>query len=196
MKKFRTVLCFLALLLFCCTPVHAETRKMTVSFQESSGEKLPALTKRVTKNKYFFLPQLPEKEGWQNVGWSLKKWGKNASVLPAGSRMKVSRNRSFYAVRRKITSPRTLSFYAKDGSQNEAYQKLGSTVEKGTAITLPSMPNNGCMRFLGWARTKGKSTGPDYRAGETLKLTRSMRLYAVYFNCRKRRTSRLRIFRS
>ena len=72
-----------------------------------------------------------------------------------------------------------ICFYDEHGTE---YTNLRKTVRKNAGVSLPGMKNSKEKSFLGWSKTPGKKTGPDYKEGTLIKAGKNMRLYAVMFD--------------
>ncbi len=115
----------------------------TVKFNNNSGtsksKTYTALTRNVTLNTTIRLPAVPKAVGYQNLGWTTRK-GSSKVVYKAGASVKVRKDMTLYAVRRK-SRYYTVNFYLGNGSTNSAYKKLQKKVEEGTYYTLPAVPS-------------------------------------------------------
>ena len=93
-----------------------------VKFNNNSGtsksKTYTALTRNVTLNTTIRLPAVPKAVGYQNLGWTTRK-GSSKVVYKAGARVKVRKDMTLYAVRRK-SRYYTVNFYLGNGSTNSA----------------------------------------------------------------------------
>lgn len=75
-----------------------------VTFNNNSGtstsKTYTSLDLYAEKNQKITLPEVPKAKGYINLGWTTTKGGKNP-VYAAGSQVKVTKNTTYYAVRRK-----------------------------------------------------------------------------------------------
>ena len=149
-KAFRIKWLVLALAAMALILMPAASQKVsasklvyTVKFNNNSGtsksKTYTSLTRNVTLNTTIKLPSVPKAVGYQNLGWTTQK-GSTKVVYKAGASVKVKKDMTLYAVRRK-SKYYTVSFYLGNGSTNAAYKKLTKSVEEGTYYTLPSVQN-------------------------------------------------------
>lgn len=131
------------------------------------------LTASVQENTYIELPAIPDKDGTVGLGWSLKR-NSSKGVREAGSKYKVTKDTKFYAVQQNAV---TVTLCKNDGT---VYRSL--TIGKGNYLTLPTVANATGYTFMGWSRTPGKKTNPEYEAGGRIKLNANVKLYAVVFD--------------
>lgn len=118
------------------------------------------------------LPEIPKKNGYENLGWSLTR-GSKTSDKRAGQKIRVTKNLKYYAVRRKKSF--TITYYTNDG------KKLKTANYSGKAKLL-SRSNPEGYTFLGWSAHPHTSSDPLYEAGETITLTKNIKLYEVMFD--------------
>lgn len=163
--------------------LYAVRKKLTsysVTFNNNSGTSTSkvytSLNKKVYKGDYITLPSVPAASGYVNLGWTTTKKGTTATYKE-GSKIKVTKNMKFYAVRKKAVYY-TASFYTGSGSSSSTYKALNKKVLSGTTITLPSVPAKSGYVSLGWS-TKKNASSASYKAGAKLKITKNVKLYAV-----------------
>lgn len=151
-----------------------------VAFNNNSGtsksDVYKALNKKVTKNQYLTLPAVPKASGYVNLGWTTTKKAKKP-LYKAGTKVRITKNTKFYAVRRKIKTC-TVTFYLGDGSSNKSYKALKKTVKEGTKVTLPSIPKRKGYVNLGWTTKKNGKTVTK-RVGVTGRVRKNLKFYAV-----------------
>lgn len=152
----------------------------TVKFNNNGGTSTSkvytAMTKKVLRGNYVTLPSVPTVKGYQNLGWTTVKKGKTAQYT-AGSKVKITKNMTFYAVRKKAVYY-TVSFYTGAGVAENAYKALNKKVLSGTSITLPAVPAKSGYVNLGWSTKKNAATA-TYKAGATVTVTKNLYLCAV-----------------
>ena len=149
-----------------------------VYFYNSNGSTnttFKKLKKSVTKNSYLTLPELPEKTGYEAVGWSTSKNASKASYTE-GQKVRIKKALKLYAVY-ESTESFTVTLCKNDGTVYKT-----ENVVSGTAYTLPSVRNASGYTFMGWDFQMGKSTAPRYEAGEKITVNGNIKLYAVVFN--------------
>ena len=179
----------LFLLLMLCIPVQAQGNKVgkasntgavKLRFYSEDGKEYTKLRKTVKKKEYAYLPQLPGLEGYKNLGWSLEAGG--SVRYRAGAKIKVGKSMKFYAVRRVISNPCTISFCNEMGETDRDYEALRMTVEKNSLIELPSVKNPAGKTFLGWSWGPFAESYPDFKEGDKLRVVENLTLYAVMFD--------------
>ena len=158
--------------------VQAATRHVTVRYWNTDGE--TSYTKLRTKVKYggkITLPDVPSVTGYVNLGWSAEKNATKATYK-AGKTMRLKKNMSLYAVRKKVGTCRVY-FYTNAGKSSSAYKKLNKSVTRGSYLTLPAVPAKSGYQAAGWTTAKGSSK-VVYQAGQKIRVKKNIRLYAVY----------------
>lgn len=160
--------------------VRKKLASYSVAFNNNSGTSkskvYTALNKKVYAGEYITLPEVPKASGYVNLGWTTTKKGTRASYK-AGSRIKVTKNLKFYAVRKKAVYY-TVAFYTGTGASGSIYKALSKRVLSGTTITLPSVPDRSGYVNLGWSTSKNAASA-KYKAGAKIKITKNLKLYAV-----------------
>ena len=153
----------------------------TVKFNNNSGtsksKTYTALTRNVTLNTTIRLPAVPKAVGYQNLGWTTRKRSSKV-VYKAGASVKVRKDMTLYAVRRK-SKYYTVNFYLGNGSTNSAYKKLQKKVEEGTYYTLPAVPSRSGYVNLGWSTAKNGKASTAKKAGTKIKISGNIRYYSV-----------------
>ena len=187
-KAFRIKWLLLALVAAALIFVPAASHKVsaaklvyTVKFNNNSGtsksKTYTALTQNVTLNTTIRLPAVPKAVGYQNLGWTTRK-GSSKVVYKAGARVKVRKDMTLYAVRRK-SRYYTVNFYLGNGSTNSAYKKLQKKVEEGTYYTLPAVPSRSGYVNLGWSIAKNGKASTAKKVGTKIKISGNIRYYSV-----------------
>ena len=187
-KAFRIKWLVLALAAMALILMPAASQKVsasklvyTVKFNNNSGTSKSktyiSLTRNVTLNTTIKLPSVPKAVGYQNLGWTTQK-GSTKVVYKAGASVKVKKDMTLYAVRRK-SKYYTVSFYLGNGSTNAVYKKLTKSVEEGTYYTLPSVPSRTGYVNLGWSTTKNGKSSTAKKAGTKIKIAGNIKYYAV-----------------
>lgn len=153
----------------------------TVKFNNNSGtsksKTYTALTRNVTLNTTIRLPAVPKAVGYQNLGWTTRKRSSKV-VYKAGASVKVRKDMTLYAVRRK-SKYYTVNFYLGNGSTNSAYKKLQKKVEEGTYYTLPAVPSRSGYVNLGWSTAKNGKASTAKKVGTKIKISGNIRYYSV-----------------
>ena len=134
------------------------------------------LRTRVYENRFCLLPDIPEIEGYNNLGWTTTKGGTSPLYQP-GKKVRITAATTFYAVREKA-SMCTVVFADAKGSINMEYSALAKTVKAGEEIVMPSVKNSSGYTFTGWSHNPSSSS-VSYLAGQKVPVNVGMRLYAV-----------------
>ena len=152
---------------------------LTVTFLQpggSSNTAMKALGMTVPKGASITMPEVPDASGYKNLGWSTSKNASKASYAE-GKKVKISKNRTFYAVRKKY--PYAVTFNNNSGtSTSKTYTKLKIYADKNQAVKLPELPKAAGYQNVGWT-TKKKGSSPLYKAGSSVKVSKNMQFYAV-----------------
>lgn len=152
-------------------------RHYTVSFYNSNGSNsgFAGLTESIMANDYIAMPELPEKKGFDSVGWALTK-GADTAKYKAGARVKIKRNVRFYAVYQK-TKYSTMQFYTANGGFE--YSALKASVKQGSWQKVPKLPARSGYDSIGWSASKVADKA-EYKPGDSVKVTGNIKFYAVY----------------
>ena len=152
---------------------------LQVNFKTNTGasnSKFTRLNQKVGKGLTVTMPQVPVKTGYQSLGWSKNKKASKADYK-AGQNVTVSKTLTLYAVYKKL--PYTVTFNNNNGtSTSKIYTSLTMYASKNQKVTLPDVPKVKGYTNLGWTTEKGE-TEPEYSAGDTVKITKAIRFYAV-----------------
>lgn len=159
---------------------YASSKVMNVTFLNANGSAnaaMKALNTNVVKNKKLKLPAVPVLSGYTNLGWSTKKNDTKAVYL-GGQSIKITKNLTLYAVRKKLPTY-TVTFNNNSGtSTSKTYSKLNQKVAKNTYIILPELPKASGYQNIGWTTTL-KGSKPVYKAGTKIKVSKNMKFYTV-----------------
>lgn len=156
--------------------VRKKSAYYTVNFylgNGSSNSTYKKLSKKVEQGTTITLPEVPERSGYLNLGWSTKK-GSSSVTNREETKYQVTKNISFYAV--QIESV-TVTLHQNNGA---IYKEL--RVGKGNSLILPGVSNKQNYTMMGWSTKSSQSVNPEYEVGETLKINENLHLYAVVFN--------------
>ncbi len=121
------------------------------------------------KGEYITLPRVSSTSNYQIVGWKTSLRG--TSYKKAGTKVRVTGNMKFYPVYQKVTGV-TLR------TVNGTVWRVVSTAD-GTA-QFPSVNLGSGNMCLGWSRYKGRTSQPEYYAGDKIP-TKSGNYYMVVF---------------
>lgn len=146
----------------------------TVSFYNSTGStKLSALTATTVGNAYMTLPSLPEKTGYQALGWAKTKNATTAKFAE-GARVWIKADVTLYAVYKKVPVY-TVKFYTYAGGYE--YQQYRMKVNSGTTIKLPALPRVVNYSNVGWGTVKCAKESQVKKAGTKVKVTSNLNFY-------------------
>ena len=142
----------------------------TVRYYTMNGSKeYTSLREQGYQGQVLTFPLHPTATGYKFLGWSTSINGK--TVKKEGDSLRVTGNMKFYIVGKKITGVNLRKY---DGT----VWKVVDT-SSGSA-TCPAVNLNSANMCLGWSRTKGKTTNPEYKAGDKIP-TRTGNYYMVVF---------------
>lgn len=142
----------------------------TVRYYTMNGSKeYTSLREQGYQGQVLTFPLHPTATGYKFLGWSASINGK--TVKKEGDSLRVTGNMKFYIVGKKITGVNLRKY---DGT----VWKVVDT-SSGSA-TFPAVNLNSANMCLGWSRTKGKTTNPEYKAGDKIP-TRTGNYYMVVF---------------
>ena len=142
----------------------------TVRYYTMNGSKeYTSLREQGYQGQALTFPLHPTATGYKFLGWSTSINGK--TVKKEGNSLRVTGNMKFYIVGKKITGVNLRKY---DGT----VWKVVDT-SSGSA-TFPAVNLNSANMCLGWSRTKGKTTNPEYKAGDKIP-TRTGNYYMVVF---------------
>lgn len=142
----------------------------TVRYYTMNGSKeYTSLREQGYQGQVLTFPLHPTATGYKFLGWSTSINGK--TVKKEGDSLRVTGNMKFYIVGKKITGVNLRKY---DGT----VWKVVDT-SSGSA-TFPAVNLNSANMCLGWSRTKGKTTNPEYKAGDKVP-TRTGNYYMVVF---------------
>lgn len=149
----------------------------TLTYYNNSGSgSFTDLTQTTVGNSYVTLPKLPQKVGYQALGWSTVK-GATAIKFKAGSKVWINKDVKFYAVYKK-TKVYTLRFYTYAGGYE--YKSLRIKVNAGTTVALPQLPRRLNYSRVGWGTKKCPSVSSLVKGGTKVKVTSNMNFYGYW----------------
>ena len=142
----------------------------TVRYYTMNGSKeYTSLREQGYQGQVLTFPLQPTATGYKFLGWSTSINGK--TVKKEGDSLRVTGNMKFYIVGKKITGVNLRKY---DGT----VWKVVDTSSR--SATFPAVNLNSANMCLGWSRTKGKTTNPEYKAGDKIP-TRTGNYYMVVF---------------
>ena len=143
----------------------------TVRYYTMNGSKeYTSLREQGYQGQVLTFPLHPTATGYKFLGWS-RFLVNGKTVKKEGDSLRVTGNMKFYIVGKKITGVNLRKY---DGT----VWKVVDT-SSGSA-TFPAVNLNSANMCLGWSRTKGKTTNPEYKAGDKIP-TRTGNYYMVVF---------------
>lgn len=146
-------------------------KEYTVSFMTANGRKeYISKRKSAIKGAYIKLPSVPHNASSQALGWATTVNGSN--YKKAGTKVKVTGNMKFYPITKKVSG---VNLRANNGK----LWKVVST-DSGKNPVFPSVNLRSGNMCLGWSRSKGKTSKPEYLPGDKIP-TRSGNYYMVIF---------------
>ncbi|MBU5482382.1 SGNH/GDSL hydrolase family protein [Blautia sp. MSJ-19] len=126
-------------------------------YTRNGGREYKELRQKVRKGRTITLRTIPTETGQISLGWAKTKGGK--VWRKQSSRVKITRNLNLYAIKKNRS---VVVLCREDG---RAYRTVSN--EKGTAVFPLLDVGNGDM-FLGWSKTKNRSSNPEYYAGDRI----------------------------
>ena len=143
-----------------------------VSFMTSNGRReYTDKRKNAVKGTYVKLPAVPSGANTRGLGWATSRNSK--TYQKPGTKVKVTGNMKFYPVTEKVSGVNLRL-------NNGKVWKVVSTTDVKKA-TFPSVNMRNGNMCLGWSRRKGKTSNPEYKAGDPIP-TKSGNYYMVVFN--------------
>lgn len=135
------------------------------------------LGKTVEKGTSIILPSLKETVGYEALGWSLTK-GSSTADYKCGQTVALNADTAFYAAYRYVGKC-SVKFNNNSGtSSSKSYTALNSVVTRYTYAVLPKVPKVSGYVNLGWTTVK-RGTTAMYKAGDTVKISKNTKFYAV-----------------
>lgn len=144
----------------------------TVTFYNNGGTSA-FQTQKVAKGASVTLPDFP-RSGYINKGWAVSK-GSAAVKYQFGSKITVNGDIKLYMVRYAAVK---VTFLETTGHNNNAFRALCKTVEKGSKIKFPTLPDARGYNSLGWS-TRKNAASAAYKTGKTYTVTQDITFYAV-----------------
>lgn len=142
----------------------------TVKYYTMNGKKeYTSLREQGYKGEYLMMPLCPSVMGYKILGWGTSVGGKATKV--EGDVVKVTGNMKFYVVAKKITG---VNLRKADGS-------IWNVIDTSSGkATFPAVDLSSANMCLGWSRSRGKTTDPEYKAGDKIP-TKTGNYYMVVF---------------
>lgn len=142
-----------------------------VKFYSEDGKKEHKdLRKQAIKGENITLPSVPHSSTTMGLGWSTTANAK--TYQKPGTKIKINGDMKFYSKTQTITS---VNLYKYDG-------KFWKSVPTNTGSTpvFPSVNLGSINMCLGWSKTMGKNSRPEYYAGDRIP-TKTGNYYMVIF---------------
>ncbi len=144
----------------------------TLKYNANGGMGSPA--NQTGSTVYVISSEIPVKEGYTFLGWSINPAGDYANFVP-GDEVTLTQNVTLYAVWEKITETTYSITYNANGGSGAPSVQTGS---KGYTISS-KIPTREGYNFLGWSMNKNATTG-IYMPGNYITLTGNITLYAIW----------------
>lgn len=136
-------------------------RLYNISFLTSNGRRKYAdISEKAVKGAYIKLPSVPSGSNTRGLGWATSQNSKE--YLEPGSRVKVTGNMKFYAVSKKTTY---ITLCRPDG---RIYKKIYTDGNKKAVFPAADVKSRAGDMVLGWSRRQGKTSNPEYYAGDRI----------------------------
>lgn len=143
----------------------------TVRYYTLNGQKeYTSLRDQGYKGESLMMPLCPNVTGYKVLGWGTTAGGKATKL--EGDTVKVTGNMKFYIIAKKITG---VSLRKADGSVWKVVDTSSGNAK------FPAVNLNSADMCLGWSRSKGKTTDPEYKTGDSIP-TKTGNYYMVVFS--------------
>ena len=150
-------------------------KKCTISLYNNSGTSVFSKgTLKAYETNVITLPDMPSSK-YINYGWSQTK-GSTTVNYELNSQYTVTDDINLYIVRRTALQ---VNFMTNTGASNSKFTKLNQKIGKGLTMEMPQVPAKTGYQALGWSKSK-KASSASYKAGQQVKISASLNLYAVY----------------
>ena len=147
-------------------------KQYTIRYYSPDGKKeYKSLRETAIKGERISLPSVPSASGYRNYGWA-KTVSADKATAQRGDTVRVSGNIRFYAVRKKLSG---VQLYKNNGN---IWKTITATADE--KLVFPNVATENGDMFLGWSRQKGRSSQPDYYAGDVIPNS-SAKYYMVIF---------------
>lgn len=127
-------------------------------YSDGGGSEHKGLKLQAIKGETITLPSVPHSTTLRGLGWANST--KDKSYKKAGTKVKVTGNMKFYSRTYRVTS---VALYNYKGEFWKYIRTDGSKTPTFPAVNLGSL--NMC---LGWSKTLGKISNPEYLAGDKI----------------------------
>lgn len=142
----------------------------TIRYMTANGRaEYGSIRQQAIAGQYITLPKVSSTSVYQIVGWKTSLNGKTYSK--AGDKIKVSGNVKYYAVLQRVTGVNLRTI-------NGTLWRVLST--SGDDAVFPSVNLGSGNMCLGWSRSRGKTSQPEYYAGDKIP-TKTGNYYMVVF---------------
>lgn len=132
-----------------------------ISFLTSSGRReYTDIGQNAVKGVYIKLRSVPSRANSKGLGWADSRNSK--TYLKPGTKVRVTGNMKFYAVSKKATY---VSLCRPDG---RIYKKIYTSENKKAVFPAADVNTRDGDMVLGWSRRPGKTSDPEYYAGDRI----------------------------
>lgn len=136
-------------------------RVYRISFLTSNGRReYTDIGKNAVKGVYIKLPSVPSGSNSKGLGWADSRNSK--TYLKPGTKVRVTGNMKFYVVSKKVTY---VSLCRPDG---RIYKKIYTSENKKAVFPAADVKSKAGDMVLGWSRRRGKTSNPEYYAGDRI----------------------------
>ncbi|MCM1225643.1 MAG: InlB B-repeat-containing protein, partial [Lachnospiraceae bacterium] len=159
----------------------ASSKTFTLNYNANGGSGAPSTqTATGTGSSYSFKVSntQPTRTGYEFLGWSTSSTATTPSYY-GGSTISVSSSTTLYAVWKQKTNTFTLNYDANGGSGAPSTQTATSTGSSHNFTVSYTTPSRSGYDFLGWS-TSSTATTPSYYGGDSINVTGTTTLYAVW----------------
>ena len=149
-------------------------QKYTVCLYNNSGTSVfPSGEIKVYEGNDVTLPDIAGTL-YINYGWTDIP-GSAEVKYPLNFSYRITKDQNFYIIRRASLQ---MTFLSQNGKTSSAFQALNLKIGKGLTFQIPDVPEYPGYQNLGWSLKKNASQA-DYQAGQTIKASKNLTLYAV-----------------
>jgi len=153
----------------------------TLHYNANGGTGAPveqSMTTAANKVSFNINTATPSRSGYVFKGWSTSSSASTASYQPGGTITVTNTNTTLYAVWAQEHTY-TLKYNANGGTGAPADQSITNTASSTTFTISSTKPTRSDYTFKGWS-TSSSATKATYQPGDSVKITATTTLYAVW----------------